>query len=100
MLGFKIFATEGTASILAETGITVNIVPKVEGSNHNVIDKLTAHKINLVINVTNYSDLANQDATQIKDAALHAHIPVFSSLKTASYVLEVLESLALTTQPI
>lgn len=100
LLGFKIFATEGTASILAETGITVNIVPKVEGSNHNVIDKLTAHKINLVINVTNYSDLANQDATQIKDAALHSHIPVFSSLKTASYVLEVLESLALTTQPI
>lgn len=100
LLGFKIFATEGTAGILAEAGITVNTVPKVQGGNHNVIDKLTAHKINLVINVTNYSDLANQDATQIKDAALHAHIPVFSSLKTASYVLEVLESLALTTQPI
>lgn len=99
-LGFKIVATEGTAEIIAEEGMTINIVPKINNGHQNIINKIKAHKINLVINVTDYSDDANQDASEIKDAALATHIPVFSSLKTAKYIIEVLESLALTTQPI
>lgn len=99
-LGFKLVATEGTATILAEAGITTGIVKKVQEDQHNLLEKIASHKIVMVINVINLSDNASQDAIRIRDVALNTHIPVFSSLQTAELILEVLESLALTTQPI
>lgn len=99
-LGFQIVSTKGTANILAEKGITVKVVPKLSSDSRNILEKLENHKINMVINLTSYSDVENHDAIIIKDVALRNHIPVFSSKKTTKYILEVLESLALTTQPI
>ena len=54
----------------------------------------------MVVNVVNLSDSAVEDSIKIKDQALNTHIPVFSSLETVQLILNVLESLALTTQPI
>lgn len=99
-LGFKLLATEGTANIFAEAGITTDVVGKVHEGNDNLLTKIFDHQVKLVINVTDYSDAENQDAIRIRDRALSTHVPVFSSLQSAEYVLSVLESLALTTQPI
>ncbi|MCI1466814.1 MAG: carbamoyl phosphate synthase large subunit [Lactobacillus sp.] len=99
-LGFKLIATEGTANMLAEAGITTDIVKKIHQGSDSLLSKLFNHQIKLVINVTDFSDAASQDAIRIRDQALSTHIPVFSSLQTAEFVLEVLESLSLTTQPI
>ncbi|WEV70162.1 carbamoyl phosphate synthase large subunit [Lactobacillus sp. ESL0785] len=99
-LGFKIVATEGTANAFAEAGITTEIVTKVHTDPNNLIDKIRQHKIMMVINITNLSDTASEDAIRIRDAALNTHIPVFSSIETAGLILHVLESLSLTTQPI
>lgn len=99
-LGFKLLATEGTANIFAEAGITTDIVGKVHDGNNNLLTKIFNHQVKMVINVTDYSDEENQDAIQIRDRALSTHVPVFGSLQSAEYVLSVLESLALTTQPI
>lgn len=99
-LGFKLVATEGTAMILAEAGITTGTAEKVHEDPTYLLEKIAAHKIVMVINITNLSDAASQDAIRIKDQALSTHIPVFSSIETAELILEVLESLALTTQPI
>lgn len=54
----------------------------------------------MVVNITNLSDAASGDANLIRDQALYTHIPVFSSIETTELILDVLESLALTTQPI
>ena len=54
----------------------------------------------MVINITNLSDSASDDATRIRDETLNQNIPVFSSIETTELILSVLESLALTTQPI
>lgn len=99
-LGFKLVATEGTANMLAEAGITTDIVKKIHQGSDSLLSKLFNHQIKLVINVTDFSDAASQDAIRIRDQALSTHIPVFSSLQTAEFILEVLESLSLTTQPI
>lgn len=99
-LGFKLLATEGTANIFAEAGITTDIVGKVHEGNNNLLTKIFDHQVKMVINVTDYSDAENQDAIRIRDRALSTHVPVFGSLQSAEYVLSVLESLALTTQPI
>lgn len=99
-LGFKLLATEGTANVLAEEGITTGIIGKVQEGSNSLLEKIKQHRINLVINVTSLSDSASHDAIMIKDAALSTHIPVFSSLQSAQDVLTVLETLAMTTQPL
>ena len=99
-LGFKLLATEGTANVLAEEGITTGIIGKVQEGSNSLLEKIRQHRINLVINVTSLSDSASHDAIMIKDAALSTHIPVFSSLQSAQDILAVLETLAMTTQPL
>lgn len=99
-LGFKLIATEGTANRFAEAGITTGVVAKVHEQPRNLLEKIRQHRIVMVVNVTNLSDAASEDAIRIRDQALYTHIPVFSSIETAALVLDVLESLALTTQPI
>lgn len=99
-LGFKLIATEGTATMFAEAGITTGVVEKVHNNPRNLLEKIRQHKIVMVVNITNLSDAASEDALRIRDQALYTHIPVFSSIETAELILDVLESLALTTQPI
>lgn len=99
-LGFKLIATEGTANMFAEAGITTGVVEKVHNDPRNLLEKIRQHKIVMVVNITNLSDAASEDALRIRDEALNTHIPVFSSIETAELILDVLESLALTTQPI
>ncbi|WEV39429.1 carbamoyl phosphate synthase large subunit [Lactobacillus sp. ESL0680] len=99
-LGFKIVATEGTANAFAEAGITTGVVSKVHSDPNNLLEKISQHKIVMVINITNLSDTASGDAIKIRDEALNTHIPVFSSIETTELILHVLESLSLTTQPI
>lgn len=99
-LGFSLLATEGTANILAEKGITTGIIEKIQEGSNSLLEKIAQHKINLVINVTSLSDSASHDAIRIKDQALATHIPVFSSLQSAEDILNVLEMMAMTTQPL
>lgn len=99
-LGFNLLATEGTANILAEEGITTGIIEKIQEGNNSLLEKIAQHKINIVINVTSLSDSASHDAIMIKDQALSTHIPVFSSLQSADDILAVLEAMAMTTQPL
>lgn len=99
-LGFKLIATEGTANMFAEAGITTGVVEKVHDDPRKLLDKIRQHKIVMVVNITNLSDAASEDALRIRDQSLNTHIPVFSSIETAELILDVLESLALTTQPI
>ena len=99
-LGFKIIATEGTANCLAEAGITTGIASKINCGSSSLLSKIRQHKIDMVINITNLSDSASDDAIRIRDEALNQNIPVFSSIETSELILSVLESLSLTTQPI
>ncbi|WEV42806.1 carbamoyl phosphate synthase large subunit [Lactobacillus sp. ESL0684] len=99
-LGFKIIATEGTANAFAEAGMTTMVVSKVHADSNNLLEKIRQHRIKMVINVPSFSDIASGDAIKIRDEALNTHIPVFSSIETTELILNVLESLALTTQPI
>ena len=73
---------------------------KLQDGNNGILEKITQHRINMVINVTNLSDSASHDAILIQDTALETHIPVLSSLQSAADILTVLETMAMTTQPL
>ena len=99
-LGFSLLATEGTANALAEKGITTGITEKVQEGNQSLLEKISQHRINMVINVKDLSDSASQDAILIQDTALSTHIPVFSTLESIEDIVLVLEMMAMTTQPL
>lgn len=48
-LGFHLYATEGTAHILREHGLSVTMVHKIHESEHNTISLLESGKINYII---------------------------------------------------
>ncbi|QNQ80423.1 carbamoyl phosphate synthase large subunit [Lactobacillus sp. PV034] len=99
-LGFNLLATEGTATTLAEEGITTGISAKIQEGNQSLLEKIVQHKINMVINVKDLSDSASHDAILIQDAALSTHIPVFSTMQSIEDIVLVLETMAMSTQPL
>ncbi|AKX34373.1 carbamoyl-phosphate synthase large subunit [Spiroplasma litorale] len=93
-LGFKIYATKGTAKVFKENNINCIEVSKIEEkqTENNIIDLLKINKLNIVINtkskkVKKYS----QDDLIIRRTATEAQIPLFTSLETVNAILQVLE---------
>jgi len=99
-MGFKIYATEHTAEVLQEAGISsVAILSKVKesrGANPNILDYLQNQKIDLVINVPmadkqrNYSDVLT-DGYIIRRQAVEFNVPVITNLELASALVRVLK---------
>ena len=48
-IGYKIFATEGTAKVLTDAGVKAMTVNKIEQESPNLMDLILGHKIDLVI---------------------------------------------------
>jgi carbamoyl-phosphate synthase large subunit len=82
-LGFRIFATRGTAHALRTRGIKVEIVNKVNESRPNIVDLINAKKINLIIN-TPAGKGALSDDFHIRRAAILNSISCVTTLSAAS----------------
>jgi carbamoyl-phosphate synthase large subunit len=85
-LGFKLFATEGTAQALAAAGIEVEAVRKLseaEGDEPTVIDLIRRKRCDLVIN-TPEGRTARSDGYAIREAALSRRIPCITTMSGAA----------------
>jgi len=82
-LGFKIFATEGTARHLRVRGIPAERVLKVYEGRPNVVDLLVSGEVQLLIN-TPLGKLTQQDDYTIRAAALAHRVPYTTTLSAAS----------------
>jgi carbamoyl-phosphate synthase large subunit len=82
-LGFKIYATDGTARHLRVRGIPAERVLKVYEGRPNAIDLLLSGKIQLLIN-TPLGKLTQQDDYLIRAAALQHRVPYTTTMSGAS----------------
>jgi carbamoyl-phosphate synthase large subunit len=82
-LGFKIFATEGTARYLRQRGVPAERVLKVHEGRPNAIDLMVSGQIQLLIN-TPLGKLSQQDDYAIRRAALQQRVPYTTTLSGAS----------------
>ncbi len=82
-LGFRLFATEGTARYLRARGIPAERVLKVHEGRPNAIDLLVSDRIQLLIN-TPLGKLTQQDDYAIRRAALQHRVPYTTTLSAAS----------------
>jgi carbamoyl-phosphate synthase large subunit len=81
--GFEVLATPGTAQDLADHGIHAVAVPKVGRGSPNVLDRIEAGDVDLVINTVGSDPTSVRDSFSIRRAALQRGIPYFTTLAAA-----------------
>jgi len=83
-IGYKLYATEGTAEMIRTAGLTVNLITKKLNEGHpNVIDVVIDGTVNAVINTITGGRIPLRDGFQIRRTAAERRIPCFTSLDTA-----------------
>ena len=92
-LGFKLFATSGTAAALRAAGVKVEKLFKLsEGRRPNALDMIKNGELTLVIN-TPSGKTAREDEVKIRSTASSARIPVVTTLRAAKASIEGIRAL-------
>ncbi|HHV19215.1 MAG TPA: carbamoyl-phosphate synthase large subunit [Thermoanaerobacterales bacterium] len=99
-LGFKIYATNGTAKALKAAGVTVEAVNKVEEGSPNIIDILKENKIDMIINTLTRGKAPQRDGFKIRRVAAEDGIPCITSLDTAKALYKVIEATSISCRPL
>ena len=90
-LGCRLYATEGTATMIKASGISVKMIGKKLGEGHpNVVDIINDGSVDGVINTITGGRIPLQDGFYIRRAASEKRIPCFTSLDTARVATEAL----------
>jgi len=91
--GFRIVATGGTASYLAEQGLTVETVKKVLEGRPNIVDAMKNGDIQLVFNTTEGRQ-SLEDSFSLRRTALMMKIPYYTTAAGALAGAQAIEALA------
>ena len=87
----RLYATEGTAAMIAATGMPVTMVTKRLSEGHpNVVDVINDGTVGAVINTLSGDTSVLRDGFYIRRAAVERRIPCFTSLDTARAAVECL----------
>ncbi|GAI98315.1 unnamed protein product, partial [marine sediment metagenome] len=90
-VGYKLYATEGTAAMIEAAGLPVKMISKKLSEGHpNVIDIINDGTINSVVNTITGGRIPLRDGFHIRRAAAEKRIPCFTSLDTARAAAEAL----------
>ena len=93
-VGYKIFATRGTAKVLNDNGVKALPVRKIEQESPNILDLILGHEIDLVIDIPHQGAEASHDGFVIRRNAIETGIHVLTSLDTAAALATSLENRA------
>jgi len=91
-LGFKIVATRGTAKVLNNNGIPVEVVAKVGEGRPNVVDMIKNREIDLIIN-TPSGGRAQLESSIIRKEAIIRDIPFVTTVSGAEATVYAIERL-------
>ena len=101
-IGYRLYATEGTAAFFKEHQLPAQTVSKISSQNgHTVIDLINRGQAQVVVNTMDKNrSNASKDGFLIRREAVEHGIPLLTSLDTASAILKVLESQAFAVEPL
>ena len=91
-LGFSIFSTSGTATILKENGVAVTRLAKIGAGRPTAVDLLKNNKIQLVIN-TPGGMIPRKDENTIRAAAYSHNVCLMTTVMGALAAVEGIEAL-------
>jgi carbamoyl-phosphate synthase large subunit len=82
-LGFALYATRGTATVLAAAGLAVTPVNKVTEGRPHIVDMIKNGEMSLIINTVEDKRSAIQDSYSIRNAVLQARVTYYTTLAGA-----------------
>jgi carbamoyl-phosphate synthase large subunit len=91
-LGFKLYATPGTASMFQKMGLPVEVVEKAIGGPSKIVDLIRSGKIQLVLN-TPLGPHAHSDGAGIRSAAIAMNIPLLTTLSAAMAAVSAIQAM-------
>lgn len=94
-IGYRIFATKGTAHFLENNGLHVTQVNKIgedDQEHQGILSMLQRNAVQLVINTMGDDQDVASDGFVIRQTAIEHNIPLVTSLNTADALLKALEN--------
>jgi carbamoyl-phosphate synthase large subunit len=92
-MGFKLYATLGTAYLIDMAGLPVEVVEKAQDGSTQIVDLIRAGKIQLVLN-TPLGPHAHTDGVEIRRAAIAMNIPLLTTLSAAMAAVSAIQALS------
>lgn len=91
-IGYKIYATRGTARALNEAGVKAYRTNKIEQDSPNLMDLILGHKIDLVIDIPPQGVEHSGDGFLIRRNAIETGVNVITAMDTARALITSLEN--------
>ena len=91
-IGCKFVATAGTAKLLEENGIPVQIAKKISEGVPNVMDVIRSGMIDLVIDIPTKSNDIYSDGFKIRRVTTECSVSLMTSLDTFGAMVDVMEA--------
>nr|MCR5606070.1 carbamoyl-phosphate synthase large subunit [Treponema sp.] len=92
-MGFKLYATEGTAKVISDFGMEVTVVNKIhENPDDNLLSLLDTGKIDYVISTSAKGRNPRADSVRLRRHAVERDIPCLTAIDTANAIADCLKS--------
>ena len=91
-MGFELLATSGTAKTIADAGLPVEVVKKLQEGHPNLIDHLIDGRVQLIMN-TPRGKGARTDEGRIRAASVLYGVPCITTLPAADAVVLAMEAM-------
>ncbi|MCR5121525.1 MAG: carbamoyl-phosphate synthase large subunit [Ruminococcus sp.] len=85
-LGFKIYATHGTARVLLDHGIPCEEVAKIGEAEWNTLTLIESGKVSYVISTSSKGRSPQRDSVKIRRKTVERNIPCLTSIDTANAI--------------
>jgi carbamoyl-phosphate synthase large subunit len=92
-MGFKLYATPGTAAICQKASLPVEVVEKAQDGSTPIADLIRAGKIQLVLN-TPLGPHAHTDGAAIRSAAIAMNVPLLTTLSAAMAAISAIQAMS------
>jgi carbamoyl-phosphate synthase large subunit len=92
-LGFEVLATAGTADVLRRHGMAPTVVRKHFEGPDNVVDKILAGEVDLIINTPYGNSGPRIDGYEIRTAAVTRGVPCITTAQGAAAAVEGIEAM-------
>lgn len=91
-MGFKLYATPGTADMCTKAGLPVEVVEKAQDGSTQIVDLIRDGQIQLVLN-TPLGPHAHTDGVEIRKAAIAMNVPLLTTLSAAMAAVSAIQAL-------
>lgn len=99
-LGYRLFATNGTATSLSAAGLPVTSIAKLSEGSDAIVQYIRNGEIDLVVNTWTLGGEPQRDGFRIRRAAVENGVACLTSLDTLSALLDVMEARAFSVNPL